>query len=76
MLCHRCGGTGKYLGNGMMMTRCTLCDPNNKIVKIEEPVIDRKSSSYKQAIKDIMSINPTISRADAVILFDTAYKKL
>ena len=74
-LCIRCGGTGRYLGNGMMMTDCKLCDednePSEKVVKI-----DRKSSSYQKAIKDIMAINPTISRAEAVKMFDKAYDKV
>lgn len=76
MLCHRCGGTGKYLGNGMMMTNCTLCDDDGKPLKVSQPKIDRKSSSYQNAIKDIMAINPTISRAEAVKMFDKAYDKV
>ena len=76
-LCIRCGGTGKYLGNGMMMTDCTLCDEDNEVVKPQTtPKIDRKSKSYQSAIKDIMAINPTISRAEAVKMFDKAYDKV
>ena len=75
MLCYRCGGTGKYLGNGMMMTNCTLCDEDGKPIKVSQPKIDRKSSSYQKAIKDIMAINPTISRDEAVKMFDKAYHK-
>lgn len=75
MLCHRCGGTGKYLGNGMMMTDCTLCD-DGKVIAKTSPKIDRKSKSYQTAIKDIMAINPTISRAEAVKMFDKAYDKV
>ena len=75
MLCHRCGGTGKYLGNGMMMTNCNRCDEHGKPIKVAENKIDRKSSSYQKAIKDIMAINPTISRAEAVKMFDKAYDK-
>lgn len=76
MLCHRCGGTGKYLGNGMMMTNCTLCDDDGRIVETKEPKIDRKSKSYQKAIKDIMAINPTISHTEAVKMFDNAYDKV
>lgn len=76
MLCYRCGGTGKYLGNGMMMTNCTLCDEDGKIIEPSAPKIDRKSKSYQTAIKDIMAINPTITRAEAVKMFDKAYDKV
>ncbi len=73
-LCIRCNGSGKYLGNGMMMTDCTLCDDDVEVV--ETPKVDRKSKSYRAAIKDIMSLNPTISREDAVKMFDNAYEKV
>ena len=75
MLCYRCGGTGRYLGNGMMMTDCNLCK-DGKLEDESTPKIDRKSQSYKQAIKEIMDINPDISRAEAVKMFDKAYDKV
>ena len=74
-LCIRCGGTGRYLGNGMMMTDCKLCDDKGEAAPSVEK-IDRKSGSYQKAIKDIMAINPTISRAEAVKMFDKAYDKV
>ncbi len=75
-LCIRCGGTGRYFGNGMMMTDCDLCDEDNVVAK-EVPIakIDRKSKSYQTAIKDIMALNPKITRAEAVKIFDKAYDK-
>lgn len=75
-LCIRCSGSGKYLGNGMMMADCTLCDDDGNTIEVETPKIDRKSDSYKKAIKDIMLLNPSISRAEAVIMFDKAYDKV
>lgn len=75
-LCIRCGGSGKYLGNGMMMTDCNLCDEEPETVEtLPTPKIDRKSKSYQTAIKDIMALNPTITRAEAVKMFDKAYHK-
>jgi len=78
-LCIRCGGSGKYLGNGMMMTDCNLCDEDNNEVSENKPKItpkiDRKSKSYQAAIKDIMALNPTITRPEAVKMFDEAYHK-
>lgn len=75
-LCIRCGGSGKYLGNGMMMTDCNLCDEDNvESQPTVTPKIDRKSKSYQLAIKDIMALNPTITRQEAVKMFDKAYDK-
>jgi hypothetical protein len=73
--CIRCYGTGTYLGLGMMMTDCELCsEPSYEEPKPLEKV-DRKSKSYKAAIKDIMAINPSMSREEAVRMFDKAYDK-
>ncbi len=78
-LCVRCGGSGKYMGNGMMLADCTLCDDDyvasGAPVTLELPKIDRKSKSYHKAIKDIMQLNPDISRESAVKMFDEAYDK-
>jgi hypothetical protein len=76
MLCYRCGGTGRYLGNGMMMTDCTLCDDTGNLIKESQPKIDRHSSSYKKAIKEIMALNPSITKDEAVKMFDKAYNKV
>ena len=83
MLCIRCGGTGRYLGNGMMMADCNLCDDGQYLPEKSEksekseknPKINRKSASYKKAIKDIMLLNQEISRDEAVKMFDSAYNK-
>lgn len=78
MLCYRCGGTGKYLGNGMITTKCTICDESGHVKADDvesKPPIDRKSQSYQKAIKEIMAINPGISRPEAVKMFDEAYNK-
>lgn len=73
--CVRCGGTGKYKGIGFILTDCDLCieEPEDEVSSLDN--IDRKSKSYKKAIKDIMSINPEISRKEAIKMFDEAYIK-
>lgn len=75
-VCERCKGEGQYMGQGFMMTDCTLC--NGDDFKIEAPALDkinRNSKSYQKAIKDIMAINPDISRKEAIQMFDEAYIK-
>lgn len=78
--CIRCKGTGRYLGNGMITTDCELCaekDLEEIQQKKEIPLakIDRKSKSYQKAIKDILASNPTLTRPEAIKLFDEAYNK-
>ncbi len=78
--CIRCLGNGQYMGNGFMMTDCTLCDGNGGdpvTASTSDKVasIDRRAASYKKAIKDIMSSNSTLNYKDAVKLFDDAYFK-
>ena len=81
-LCYRCGGTGKYMGNGMIMTDCRCSDllgapvTDNKDVTNDPNAIDRRSKSYKKAISDIMSLNPSIDRDKAVEMFDNAYVRV
>jgi hypothetical protein len=82
MFCVRCAGAGKYLGNGMVMIECKDCDGFGKVEakKVDEKKsidkVDRKSSAYKEAIKEIMTLNPDISREEAVKMFDNAYEKV
>lgn len=82
--CIRCCGTGKYLGNGFIMTTCTLCDEDGYMIPVEnknlnasKPSIklDRRSESYRKAIKELMNTNSSLTRQEAVKLFDEAYSK-
>jgi hypothetical protein len=82
--CIRCCGTGKYLGNGFIMTTCTLCDEDGFMIPIDKEnlneskpqiKLDRRSESYRKAIKDIMVASPTLTRQEAIKLFDEAYSK-
>lgn len=77
-VCIKCNGKGTYLGNGMMIVDCNLCDGEEPKEKIEAPTLDkinRNSKSYLKAIKDIMASNPNISRKEAIKMFDEAYIK-
>lgn len=82
MLCYRCNGTGKYLGNGMMQTDCNICDGLTGTTGAKDSIatkdvkIDRRSQSYKDSIKEIMALNPDLTKEDAVKLFDETYNKV
>lgn len=74
--CYRCNGTGMYLGNGMMMAECNICDDNEPQIKMSAPPlksIDRRSKDYIEAINDIMKTSQ-VSRSEAKKIFDEAYE--
>jgi len=78
-LCYRCGGSGKYLGNGMMLTECMLCDGDGKINKIELPAIDKidkRSKSYRKAIEDLQALHPKMSKDEVEDLFEETYDNI
>ena len=66
MICIRCGGTGKYFGNGMMLTNCA-CD---------DKIIDKKSGAYAKAIKEIKKLDKNIDDAKAEKLFKETFDKV
>lgn len=77
-LCIRCGGTGQYLGTGMMLQDC-YCDIDEqptvkKSVALES--IDRRSKSYRDAIDNLMKLNPKLTRDGAVKLFNETYDRV
>ena len=74
-ICIRCQGNGRYIGIGFMMRDCELCNVDEVCEAPPLTTLNRKSASYKKAIKDIMEINPEITRKDAVKMFDEAYEK-
>ena len=74
MLCIKCGGTKKYLGNGMILSDCEPC--TRKIDNTPLVSINRKSKSYLNAIKEIMEIHPGITKAEAVKLFEKTFAKV
>ena len=77
-VCYRCNGKGTYMGNGMIIIECNLCYGEEPEQKIEAPTLDkinRNSKSYQKAIKDIMDLNPDITRKEAIKMFDEAYIK-
>jgi len=72
--CLRCGGTGQYLGNGMMLADCDCSEVLQKAIDSAEVEIDRKSKHYKEAINKLMKLHKNMSRAEAVALFDKTYE--
>jgi hypothetical protein len=79
-LCIKCGGSGLYMGQGMILDTCKCDDvrpiniapKNNVAVAIDK--IDKRSKSYKSAINDLMQ-SSNLNRDDAIKLFDETYNK-
>ncbi len=83
MFCSRCAGTGEILGNGMIMMECSACDGDGECSAVkssndetQDIKIDKRSSHYKDAIKEIMQLNPDISREKAAKMFEDTYSKV
>ncbi len=80
MRCNKCNSTGEYLGTGMMLVECDLCNaPEEEVSVIKAPAvekIDRTTASYKEAINSIMKMHPKMKRSDAIKLFDKTYKEV
>lgn len=75
MFCSRCAGTGEVFGNGMILQDCP-CIGGESINDVKPfKTIDKRSAPYKTAIKEIMDLNPKITRAEAVKLFEETYNK-
>lgn len=74
MFCSRCGGTGEIYGNGMIMIDCSTCEGYGSY-EPKEKTIDKKSKAYKDAIKELMVVNPEMTRAEAIKLFEDTYNK-
>ena len=75
-LCIKCGGTGQYLGTGMMLI---YCDCDDAVAEKKAPSldkIDRKSAAYQKAIKNLMKTDPKLTREKAIKLFNETYNKV
>ena len=82
MRCKCCGGSKKMIGGGSIIEDCTLCAdteenteelPEKKLIEVdkEEVTIDKRSKIYREAIKKIMIVDPTLSKKEAMELFDS-----
>lgn len=85
VFCSKCAGSGKILGNGMIISDCHICRGEGRIAtsstievhpKNESLVIDRRSKHYKDAIDEIMKTNPEIDKKNAEKMFNKAYEKV
>jgi DnaJ-class molecular chaperone len=80
-LCYRCGGSGLYMGNGMIMTPCDKCNGKvlDKVITSTKQItldkVDRRSKSYRDTINTIMQTQD-INHDEAVQIFDETYNKI
>lgn len=72
MLCKKCYGSGRIMGNGMIYEKCN-CD---QVIDEKKPVaIDKRSKSYRDAIEKLMVTND-IDRDEAAKVFESEFNKI
>lgn len=82
--CKRCAGTGIVMGGGMMRMDCDDCDGIGKVYPDDvdatplarDFVIDKRSKSYREAIKKLKSIHPDKSDLEISEIFEKEFDKL
>jgi hypothetical protein len=67
------------MGGGMMMDDCNACEGTGKIsdkpLAPKEPIVDKRSKSYKEAVTKIMDLH-ACDKDEAVRIFDDEFSKL
>ncbi len=82
--CKRCAGSGIVMGGGMMRVDCDDCDGIGKVYPEDENpvslakdfVIDKRSRSYRDAIKKLKAIHPEMSDLEISDIFEKEFDKL
>lgn len=78
--CTPCGGSGRVMGGGMMMTDCDYCDGVGKVAIVDEDEIDtllaKETDHYKEAIKGIKAIDVNITDEQADKMFKEELTKI
>lgn len=81
MLCQACYGSGQIMGNGYQMQDCPKCvyfPAEHSICNsvIEKPIIDKRSKSYRNAIRDLQALHPEKSQDEICKLFEETFNAL
>ena len=79
MRCLQCAGSGKIMGSGMQIQDCSKCDGYGDLScsnEAKKQIIDKRSKSYKEAIKDLQAIHPDYTRDEVCELFEEEFSKL
>ena len=82
MRCRACVGTGEVLGGGFMLTECKSCKGTGveREVSSDAPVSvkapDKRSKSYKEAVKKIAELHPDLSYEECAKIFDEEYSRI
>ena len=74
MRCKACFGSGEIMGSGMIMIDCPKC--NSVPIKSNKPVLDKRSKSYKVALKELHALHPKKSKDEIAAIFDEEFNKI
>lgn len=73
--CPNCQGSGSMMGGGMLRVDCNKVDCVEGFIYLEDrpivlksPKIDKRSASFKAAIKELMDLGLTKKEAEAKFL--------
>ena len=73
MLCRKCYGSGRIMGNGMIYH---ACDCKDVLAAVKEPItIDKRSKAYREAIEKLM-VTHDIDRDEAAKVFESEFDKI
>jgi len=71
--CIPCGGSGRVMGGGMLMTDCDHCDGIGKVVVIEdeiETLLAKNTEHYNNAKEKIKALDKSVTEEMAVEILD------
>lgn len=77
MLCQKCYGSGRVMGQGMMYEECSCTyEDYNETISQPKPVqIDKRSKAYREAISRLMELND-LTREEAAKMFEEEFYKI
>jgi hypothetical protein len=76
--CIPCAGSGKMMGNGMLMTDCHQCNGKGKIDIVKNEIdylLSKDTEHYKEAKDKIKALDDSMTDAEAEKILDEELKK-
>lgn len=74
MVCRKCYGTGRFMGNGMIYEDCE-CEDMETVSEHKPIQIDKRSKAYREAINKLM-ISNEVGREEATKMFESEFDKI
>lgn len=72
--CIPCGGSGKVMGGGMLISDCEHCDGEGKVID-DNALFAKDTEHYKKAKSDIKAIDKAMTDEEAEKILDEEIEK-